>query len=152
MSSHIIGHVDNVTGTVSASRADGARVALAEGDAVFEGDEVHTGADSAVAIVFIDDTTFSLGANASMALDELIFDPDSQSGSSAFSILEGAFVFVSGKIAEDNPDNMTVGTPVATIGVRGTEVGGKCDESCVIAVIDGKIVISNAGGQVVLTL
>ncbi len=152
MSSHIIGHVDNVTGTVSASRADGTRVELAEGDAVFEGDEVHTGADSAVAIVFIDDTTFSLGANASMALDEMIFDPDSQSGSSAFSILEGAFVFVSGQIAEDNPDNMTVGTPVATIGVRGTEVGGNCGEGCVIALIDGKIVLSNAGGPVVLSL
>ncbi len=152
MSSHIIGHIESASGEVSATRADGTQVVLAAGDAVFEGDVIHTGSGAAVGIVFIDDTTFSLGANASMALDELIFDPDSGSGSSAFSILEGAFVFVSGTIAETNPENMIVETPVATIGVRGTEVAGNCDDGCVITVIDGTIVITNAAGEVVLTI
>ena len=35
-----------------------------------------------------------------------------------------AVVFVSGEIAANNPDEMLVRTPVATIGVRGTKVGG----------------------------
>ena len=60
-----------------------------------------------------------------MVLDELIFDPTSLEGSSSFSVIQGVFVFVSGEIAANNPDEMMVRTPVATLGIRGTKVAGK---------------------------
>ena len=96
-------------------------VALAVDDPVFQGDVLVTDAGGAVGLVFNDNTTFALGENARMVLDELVFDPDGGEGSSLFSVVEGAFVFVSGEIAANNPEEMVVRTPVATIGIRGTK-------------------------------
>ena len=120
-----IGRVDEMVGAVTASRVDGTTVTLSKDSPVYQGDVLDTGAGAAVAIVFIDETEFSLGEDGRMVLDELIFDPTSLEGSSSFSVIQGVFVFVSGEIAANNPDEMMVRTPVATIGIRGTKVAGK---------------------------
>jgi len=120
-----IGRVDESVGDVTATRVDGTTVTLARDSLVFEGDILETGAGGAVALVFIDETEFSLGEEGRMVLDELIFDPTSLEGSSTFSVVQGVFVFVSGEIAAHNPDEMMVRTPVATLGIRGTKVAGR---------------------------
>ncbi len=119
-----IGRVDETVGEATATRVDGTTVTLAKDSPVFQGDILETGAGGAVAVVFIDETEFSLGEDGRMVLDELIFDPTSLEGSSSFSVVQGVFVFVSGEIAANNPDEMVVRTPVATLGIRGTTVGG----------------------------
>ena len=119
-----IGQVVTLDGTVTATRADGTQVVLAIDSPVFQGDIVETGAASAIGLLFEDGTTFSLGEDGRMLLDELSYDPDAGSGSLAFSLVQGAFLFVSGEIAASGPDAMTVRTPVATIGIRGTKVAG----------------------------
>ncbi|MBL6932352.1 MAG: hypothetical protein ISR45_05340, partial [Rhodospirillales bacterium] len=48
-----------------------------------------------------------------------------QEGQFNASLVQGVFSFVSGKIAKTSPDGMTVTTPVATIGIRGTWVAGR---------------------------
>ena len=63
-------------------RADGTRVQLSAGDAVFQGDVVETAAGGAINMIFVDDTTFALGANARLALDEMVYNPATQAGSS----------------------------------------------------------------------
>ena len=120
-----IGRVDESVGEVTATRVDGTTVALNKDSSVFQGDILETGAGGAVAVVFIDETEFSLGEDGRMVLDELIFDPISLEGSSTFSVIQGVFVFVSGEVAANNPDEMIVRTPVATLGIRGTKVAGK---------------------------
>ena len=76
----------------------------------------------ALAVTFVDDSTFTVGENARMVLDELVYDPGTKTGTSAFSVVQGVFSFVSGQIAKTGSDSMQVRTPVATIGIRGTEV------------------------------
>ncbi len=120
-----IGRVDETVGEVTATRVDGTTVTLNKDSSVFQGDILETGSGGAVAVVFIDETEFSLGEEGRMVLDELIFDPSSLEGSSSFSVVQGVFVFVSGEIAANNPDEMVVRTPVATLGIRGTKVAGK---------------------------
>lgn len=120
-----IGRVDESVGEVTATRADGTRVALTQDTPVYQGDVIETAEDAALSITFIDETAFSLGEEARMVLDEMIFDPDTMEGSSTFSVVQGVFMFVSGEIAANNPDEMIVRTPVATIGIRGTQVGGQ---------------------------
>ncbi|MEK9670883.1 MAG: hypothetical protein VW268_00080 [Rhodospirillaceae bacterium] len=39
------------------------------------------------------------------------------------SVVKGVFSFVSGQVAKTDPDAMKIDTPVATIGIRGTQVG-----------------------------
>ncbi|MDH3704104.1 MAG: FecR domain-containing protein [Alphaproteobacteria bacterium] len=147
-----IGQVDELKGEAFAVRADGTRVQLATGDPVFEGDIVETGGGtSAIRMVFVDKTMFALGSDARLALDELVFDPSQSSGSSQFSILKGVFIFSSGQIAKTNNTEMTVITPVASIGIRGTEVAGRVDGvNSQFTLIDGAIEVTTQAGSVTL--
>jgi hypothetical protein len=88
------------------------------GDLVYQGDVVRTGSDGRVSINFADDTSFNLSNNASMTLDEFVYDPNGKSNSTVFNLSKGAFTFVAGKIAKSG--DMKVETPVATMGIRGT--------------------------------
>jgi T5SS/PEP-CTERM-associated repeat protein len=154
-----IGKVGSVVGSVTVQHADGSTAALAAGDPVFQGDVLQAGADGKLDLVFVDGTSFSLGAGARMTLDDLVFDPNnSQDNSFSATVLQGAFVFATGQIAPSG--NMDVKTPVGTIGIRGTTVAGlvqmEGSESVFTLVPDpktghvGKVIISNAGGTQVL--
>ena len=88
------------------------------GDLVYQGDVVRTGSDGRVSINFADDTSFNISNNASMTLDEFVYDPNGKSNSTLFNLSKGAFTFVAGKIAKNG--DMKVETPVATMGIRGT--------------------------------
>ncbi len=147
-----IGQVLDLSGEAFAVRADGTHIQLAKGDAVFEGDVVQTGdGDSAVRMVFTDKTEFSLGSDARLALDQLVFNPDTQSGSAQFSVLKGVFIFASGQIAKTDNTDMVVTTPVATIGIRGTEVAGRvADGDSQFTIIHGSIEVTTSAGSVTL--
>ncbi len=155
-----IGKVVTVEGLVTVARVDGTAVPLFVDMPVFQGDVLETEAGATVGLVFTDDTTFALGENGRLVLDKLIYDPDTGVGSSAFSVIEGVFVFVSGQIAANNPDQMLVRTPVATIGIRGTKTAGKAaaegEENTFVLLPDpdgtvGEIVVMTQAGQLHLT-
>ena len=55
-----IGQVQTITGTVTAIRANGTKVELSEGDPVFQGDILQSGAGGSLGIVLADETTFSM--------------------------------------------------------------------------------------------
>ncbi len=117
-----IGQVETLDGRVTVTRADGTIVELKQGDPVFQGDTLDTGADGAVGIVLVDSSVFSLGEGGRMLLDEMVYDPGTEEGSATFALMTGAATFVSGQIAKFGQDAMMVKTPVATIGIRGTKV------------------------------
>ncbi len=122
-----IGQVESIGGTVTATRTDGTQAQLDVGDPVYEGDIVESASDGGIGIIFADETSFSLGPSGRMVLDEMVYDPGTQDGSFAISILQGVFTFVSGQVAKTSPDAMVLETPVATIGIRGTQGGGTVD-------------------------
>ncbi|MBM3569115.1 MAG: hypothetical protein FJX46_10210, partial [Alphaproteobacteria bacterium] len=117
-----IGKVDKISGTVNVTHANGSKSQLKAGDPVYQGDVVESGKGGSIGILFTDKTTFSLGESARMALDSMVFDPNSGRGSLGLSVLQGAFLLVSGEIAKVNSEGMTIKTPVATIGIRGTAI------------------------------
>ncbi len=114
-----IGKVEKVIGSVTVIR-NGVAVALHVGDAVYKSDVVQTGANSSVGIGFPDGTALNLVANTRMALNDYSFDASGTANSALFTLVEGTFAFVAGKVAHDG--NMKVATPVATMGIRGTTV------------------------------
>jgi len=139
-----IGRIETATGEVTVTRLDGTQATLSQGDPVFQGDIVETGAEGAVGIVFADESTFSLAEDGRMTLDEMIYDPGGQQGNMSISLLQGAFTFVSGEIAKTGVDAMKIGTPTATIGIRGSAGGGNTDTAGVTTVV----VMPEAGGLV----
>ena len=130
-----IGRVDSLTGKVFAIRQDIPRQQLAKSSTVFQRDEIETSTDGSVGLIFLDGTKFSLGPDAKMVLDEMIYDPGAKSGSSVMSVLKGSFVFITGEVASISPDAMKVKTPTGTLGIRGTTVGcaiAASETSCVL--------------------
>jgi hypothetical protein len=123
-----IGKFVKVTGTVAVERANAAVVqasapsgggaAVKDGDLVYRGDVVVTGADGKASLVFADGTAFNVSGNARMELNEFVYNANGSSNTSLFSLLKGTFTFVAGKIAKTG--NMRLDTPVATMGIRGT--------------------------------
>jgi len=157
-SSEEIGRVVNLGGEVTAVRADGTRVTLNVGDPVYQGDILDTADGSGLGIVLADGTSLSMGDDARMVLDEMVYDPGNQDGSISLSVMKGIFTMVSGEVSKTDPDAMQVHTPTATIGIRGTQIGldlsnGRDLTLVLMAEADGfvgEVTVTNAGG--VLTL
>ena len=112
-----IGKIEKVVGDVTVVR-NGATVALHVGDAVFKSDVVQTGASASCGISFPDGTVLNLVANTRMALNEYAYDANSNGNGALFTLVEGTFAFVAGKVAHTG--DMKIATPVATMGIRGT--------------------------------
>jgi hypothetical protein len=94
-------------------------------------DEVRTGAASQLQILLLDRTTFTVGANARVAVDRFVYDPASNSRSTGVSVTRGAFRFMSGRSLGHPSGAASVRTPVATIGVRGTIFEGVVGEDAI---------------------
>lgn len=153
-----IGNIESLEGEVWAIRADGERVQLELGDEVYQGDILESGAEGNVGVLLADETTFAMGPEGRMVLDEMVYDPATQEGSVSMSVLQGVFTFVSGQVAKTDPDAMTLDTPVATIGIRGTQVGLDLTDGQNLNVhlmeelfgFVGEVVVANDGGVQVL--
>ena len=79
---------------------------------------LHFGTPKEPGLVMIDGTTFNLTANARLMMNDLTYDATSTSNTSLFTLVQGAASFVAGQVAKTG--DMKVGTPVATMGIRGT--------------------------------
>ena len=101
--------------------------ALGSGDRIFLGDSIETGPESGMQIMLLDETIFTIGPSAGMVIDEFVYDPATGTGQVTASIVKGAFRFVSGRVAKETPQNMSVKTPLGTIGIRGTSAAGRVD-------------------------
>jgi hypothetical protein len=115
-----IGRADTLNGNVTVVHADGTKGVLHKGDPIYQGDILQTEKGGSIGMLFMDGTTMALGGNGRLVLDEMVYDAATQTGKSAFSLVQGSFSFVSGQIAKSAPDAASIRTPVATIGIRGT--------------------------------
>ena len=144
-----IGHVRTLEGLVIVKR-DGEAVTLAQDSEIFLGDIVSTGAQSSVFIKFSDKMEFRLGAEASFAIDEYAYDEVSSTGIQVLSVIAGAFSYVSGFVAGENPAAVRLDSPYGTIGIRGTNILGKVDEEqgqLAVTVLEGKVEVQSKAGE-----
>jgi hypothetical protein len=88
------------------------------GDLIYRGDMIETGPDGGLGITFTDGTSFNVSKNARMEVNEFVYDPNGHSNSVLFNLTIGTFTFIAGGIAKTG--DMKAGTPVGTIGIRGT--------------------------------
>lgn len=125
-----VGHIKKLSGEASVLRGGDARPA-ALGDALSESDEVMTGTDGSMGIVFADNTVFSIGPNTHLALEEFAYNPSTLEGSMLADLLSGTLAVTTGDLARGSPDAVRLRTPSAILGVRGTRflvrVGGTGD-------------------------
>lgn len=149
-----IGIISEVTGDATITRTDGSTHTVTKGTNIYQGDIVETDFEGAVNIVFIDESSIAVSEDARMAIDEFVFSPDTQNGTTDVSILRGVFMYTSGFIGRENPDAVELNTPVGSIGIRGTIIGGRIAADTgesQITVFEGAIVVENGTGQQILS-
>src|ERR1700750_280874 len=126
-----IGHVDKISGDVTVQR-NGMTVTLHAGDTIYKNDVIQTGSGASVAVSFTDGTALNLVANTRMALNDYSFD--GSSGHALFTLQEGTFAFVAGKIGD-----MKIATPVGFMSIHEGTTGWAHELSArEIAAISGK--------------
>lgn len=159
-SDEIIGSVARVQGIAFTSN-NGREEILTQGAYVKEASTITTGPNSRLQIDFVDQSQMILGEKASVSLDEMNLNPpwwSFESASQKISVVKGTFRFITGLIAKQDRNALTFRTPVATIGVRGTDFfGGPLATGMPpgeihygFMIIDGAVSVDNPHGSSVL--
>src|SRR5215467_6355557 len=145
-----IGTVSRIEGEASGLRGGGTRP-LGLNASVILNETVSTGAAARLEVTFKDNTRLTLGENAKLTLDRYVFNPAARRGTIRFRLV-GAFRFISGQVSKLARSDVSVTTPVATIGIRGTEFwGGPVDDQSLgVFLIEGAVRVSNAAGARIL--
>lgn len=115
-----IGRIKVAKGDVSVERA-GQTMPGVVGTRLQTADTVRTGADGSVGITMFDDSLLSAGPNSVFSLDRYTFDTSTNKGQFDTSLRKGSLAVISGRIAKEAPDAMTVRTPLGMLGARGTQ-------------------------------
>ncbi len=152
------GEVESLDGSAQAISPAGQERSLSKGDKIYTGDRVLTKYRASLRLRFLDKTKFELGPNSDMTIDKFVYDPDPAKSSFATRIAKGAFRFVTGLVARFRPAAMRVGLPVATIGIRGTNVVGQADATTATVILlepEGEskptaVEVSNDYGSVII--
>ena len=149
-----IGVAKVVQGQMTASGPEGSR-SLHQGDHVFKGDTLATAKGSAGSIEFLDKTVLNVGEGAKVSLDQYVYDASKGTGKVLFKLAQGTFRTVTGEIVKNNPESFKMQSPLATIGIRGTETAhtipgpgeGEGKENHLVMVFDGKpVIVQPLGG------
>jgi hypothetical protein len=111
-----IGSVASLQGSATVTR-NNATAGLKLNDDIFKGDLVQTAGNATLGITLDDETTFTMGADARMVMDEFLYQKSGKNAG-AYQVLRGTVAFVAGQVAKTG--NMTINTPTATFGIRGT--------------------------------
>jgi hypothetical protein len=146
-----IGVVDKVENEAKVVSGDSAATAII-GTPVHMKDELRTGTNGRLQITFRDNTVLTLGEKASVVIDRYVYDPDRDVGETVLQATKGAFRFASGRIKGLKQRTIAVSTPVADIGVRGTEFwGGPMDRKYGVLLLEGEVTVSNQAGSATLS-
>jgi hypothetical protein len=132
-----IGAAAAVKGAVKAQAPGSVGRVVESGKPLFLNDHVTTDAAGRLQVMLLDETIFTIGPDSDMVLDEFVYDPAKSTGKVAARVTKGVFRFVTGKVAQKNPDNMQVKLPVGTIGIRGTMAAGEVRGENVTALLLG---------------
>lgn len=118
-----IGRVVWVKGTLTAIMANKEERSLQKMSVIYLHDILVTDTKSQAQIVFTDESLMTFYPNTRYSTDKYAFSQSKKGslGSYVGNLIEGGFRTITGLIAKNHPNDYQVNTPVATIGVRGTD-------------------------------
>ena len=139
-----IGDVQRVKVWAYGTAPDTTRAPLFWADDVVLDEVVETVEDGALHIRFLDGTKLRLGSASQVTLDTFVYDPSTSAGELTADLGEGVFRFITGKL---NKEGIEIRTPVAVIGVRGTDfiVSVAASGLTVVAVLAGTVTVTARG-------
>ena len=106
-------------GVVTATGANKSSRVLAKGAAIEEGDIINTANKSFAVIRMLDNTKLTLKPGTTIAIGKFSVEKGKEEG--CINLVKGGLRTVTGLIGKRRPDSFQVDTPIASIGIRGTD-------------------------------
>lgn len=138
-----VGVITRLQGSASTTRGD-----VGPGSSLSTGTVLTTGPGARAELSFSDGTLVVIGEHSRFTVESFAYDAPSQSGQARFRVDQGAFLVTSGAVAKLPGRPLSVTTPVASIGVRGTKFwGGSLDHPLDVLLLEGAITVRSPGGS-----
>lgn len=143
LASEPVGQITFAAGDSEVIRNGTVSHGLAAGVSLYEGDLIKTSTGATVHVTFIDGALLSVRSDSELFVEQYVFDAQAPRKSVIkLSLRKGVVRSISGEGAENARDKFRFNTPVAAIGVRGTDFVVQARATSVKAFV-------NAGGIVV---
>ena len=114
------GQIELVSGAVSVMAPDRSTRIPQQGEMIYEGDAITTGADGELHAEMLDAGVIAVRPNTQMSITKYSAQGDAND-TSIFGLVRGSFRSITGWIGKNNPARYRINSPTATIGVRGTD-------------------------------
>ena len=133
-----VGDVQQIRGGVSKK--------LGLGEKLQEGDRIVTGRDGIAILVFVDQARVSLRADTELVIGSYRLAQQGRPAEMRLELVRGAMRQISGDAMRSEPERYRLNTPVAAIGVRGTDFLAKAsNETLETFIQEGSIVLMPLG-------
>ena len=145
-----VGSVSLVIGRAfSKSLANAEFARLNSGALLYEGDTLKTESSGHIHLQLRDSGILSLRPNSELQIEVFQFDEGNPEASTVkFNLLRGTTRSVSGKAAESAKHRFRLNTPIAAIGVRGTDFVVSATSTSLMALVNqGEVVVAPFSGQ-----
>src|SRR5439155_2597122 len=117
-------------------------------------EHITTAASGQTQLLFLDESSMSIGPNSDLTIDQFVFDPNTGTGKLAMSATRGLLRYVGGKLSKQD-NAVTLRTSTATLAVRGgafvVSVEGNGTTTAIFIYGKGLTVTGAAGGQQTIT-
>ncbi len=144
-----VGRISMTLGQAHIFRPDGSHRSARSGDPVWVGDRIETAAGGHVHIRFVDDALVSVRPASRLVIEDYQYDSSQVHQSLVrFRLDIGVARSISGAAAEGARERFRLNTPLAVIGVRGTDFVVRADAQQTQAVVNqGAITLGLTGIQ-----
>lgn len=125
-----IGTMNEVQGTAIEIKRKQTNITGKANTGVESMDSIAVGSKSQVGITFNDNSKVKITENSRLVIDDFVYDPKNSDASKVgMKVALGTVRMASGQIAKNNPQQVNIKTPTATVAVRGTDFAMTVDEA-----------------------
>lgn len=123
-----VGSVTEQVGTTAQIQRNKNNLSVSKGTGVEMNDTITT-AKTKLGLTFQDKTKVQITEQSRLVIDDFVYDPKNKdAGKLGMKVAIGTVRYASGQIAKNNPQQVSLNTPTATIAVRGTDFTMTVDE------------------------
>lgn len=156
-----VGKAKMVIGKVIVQTQGGKSIRLRRGNPISVGDIVITNDRSQAQLTMIDGSNISVRPDSKFQIETFVATGRVEEDKTHYMLIKGGFRSVTGSIGKKNKESFKLKTPVATMGIRGTDFVGKyCNSDCpasagknglFVDVVSGGVALANKAGTFNLT-
>lgn len=137
-----VGTVSLVLGKAEKFSSYGSSQEIEKGAAIRVGDRIVTPSNGHVHIHFVDDALVSVRPNSELHIERYDYDPSRPELSAVkFNLKEGVTRAISGDAASSARERFRLNTPIAAIGVRGTDFVVSADQATTRALVNEGVIV-----------